>query len=57
LKNWLESEFGLYMVGAIFSSTEMMYLIVTFILGILIGLIPAWKASSLALKDGLSVRI
>jgi putative ABC transport system permease protein len=57
LKNWLESEFGLYMVGAIFSGTEMMYLIVTFILGVLIGLIPAWKASSLALKDGLSVRI
>jgi putative ABC transport system permease protein len=57
LKDWLEAQFGLYMVGAAFTGVEMMYLIVTFVLGILIGLIPAWKASSLALKDGLSVRV
>ncbi len=57
LKDWLEAQFGLYMVGAAFTSVEMMYLMVTFGLGVLIGLIPAWKASSLALKDGLSVRV
>lgn len=57
LKDWLEAQFGLYMVGAAFTSVEAMYLIVTFVLGVLIGLIPAWKASSLALKDGLSVRV
>lgn len=57
LKDWLEAEFGLYLVGSIFSGTEMIYLVVTFALGILIGLIPAWKAARLALKDGLSVRV
>ncbi|MGZ5280632.1 MAG: ABC transporter permease, partial [Pseudobdellovibrionaceae bacterium] len=57
LKDWLEAQFGLYMVGAAFTGVEMMYLTVTFVLGVLIGLIPAWKASSLALKDGLSVRV
>jgi hypothetical protein len=30
---------------------------VTFALGLLIGLIPAIKASRVALKDGLSVRV
>lgn len=57
LKNWLEAQFGLYMVGDVLSSTEIIYLAVIFGLGIVIGLIPAWKATKLALKDGLSVRV
>ncbi|MEZ0391862.1 MAG: ABC transporter permease [Pseudobdellovibrionaceae bacterium] len=57
LKGWLENNFGLYLVGAVFTSTDGLYLALTLMLGILIGLIPAWRASRLALKDGLSVRI
>ncbi len=57
LKDWLESQFGLYLVGAALTSTEGFYLLLTLSLGILIGLIPALRASSLALKDGLSVRV
>jgi putative ABC transport system permease protein len=57
LKGWLENQFGLYLVGSIFTRTEVLYLLVTFILGVLIGLIPALKASRAALKDGLSVKV
>lgn len=57
LKDWLESQFGLYLVGSVFSWKEAVYLSVTLVLGILIGLIPAIKASKLALKDGLSVKV
>lgn len=57
LSSWIEEQFGLYLVGAVISSTEIIYLLVTVVLGILIGLIPAMKASRAALKDGLSVRV
>ncbi len=57
LKGWLENQFGLYLVGSALTSTEFLYLLLTLGLGILIGLIPAWRASRLALKDGLSVRV
>lgn len=57
LRGWLENQFGLYLVGAAFAKTELIYLTVTFILGVLIGLIPALKASQSALKDGLSVKL
>lgn len=57
LKGWLENRFGLYLVGSAFSEVEFFYLAITFILGVTIGLIPAIRASRLALKDGLSVRV
>lgn len=57
LGDWLESQFGLYIVGAPLVATDLIYLAVTFSLGILIGLIPAIRASQLALKDGLSVKV
>jgi putative ABC transport system permease protein len=57
LKGWLEAQFGLYLVGSVISSVELIYLAVIFGLGIMIGLIPAWKASQLALKDGLSAKV
>lgn len=56
LKGWLENTFGLYLVGSVFTSQEIFYIVITLIAGILIGLIPALRASKLALKDGLSVR-
>lgn len=57
LRNWLETQFGLYLVGPAFTMTEVIYLALTLSLGILIGLIPAIRASNLALKDGLSVKV
>ncbi len=57
LKSWLEKQFGLYLVGAAFTGSEIFYLSVTLVLGVLIGLIPALKATKSALKDGLSVQV
>jgi putative ABC transport system permease protein len=57
LRGWLENQFGLYLVGKALTLTEVIYVVLTLVLGILIGLIPALKASQSALKDGLSVRI
>lgn len=57
LRPWIESEFGLYLVGPIFTRKELVYLAITLIGGIAIGLIPALRAQSQSLKDGLSVRL
>ena len=57
LQNWLEREFGLVLQGSSLSFLELFYLLVTFIAGLFIGLLPAMQARSMALKDGLSVRI
>ncbi len=57
LRSWIEEQFGLYLFGPVISATEIIYLVLTIALGILIGLIPALKASNSALKDGLSVKV
>lgn len=57
LEGWLQNQFGLYLVGTIFTSVEIVYLVLTFSMGIVAGLVPAMKASRMALKDGLSVRV
>lgn len=57
LRSWIEEQFGLYLFGPMISTTEIIYLVLTIVLGILIGLIPALKASRSALKDGLSVKV
>ncbi len=56
LKPWLESSFGLYLVGPAFTETEAIYLVLTLVGGTLIGLVPALRAQKQALKDGLSVK-
>jgi putative ABC transport system permease protein len=56
LSGWLESQFGFYVVGQIFSSTDYLYLALIWFAGTLVGFIPAIKASRLALKDGLSIK-
>ncbi len=56
LKPWLESSFGLYLVGPAFTETEALYLVLTLLGGTLIGLVPALRAQKQALKDGLSVK-
>ncbi len=57
LSSWLESQFGFYIVGSAVTSVEIIYLSSIFVFGIIIGLVPAYRASRLALKDGLSVRV
>lgn len=57
LSPWLESRFGLYLAGEVFTFAEVAYLGVTLVLGFLIGLVPAIKAQQQALKDGLSIKV
>ncbi len=57
LRPWIESEFGLYLVGPAFTQSELIYLMITLAGGIAIGLIPALRAQRQSLKDGLSVRL
>jgi len=54
---WLESEFGFYLRGSFLGPREGMYLLATLVGGVLIGLIPAFRAQKMALKDGLSVKL
>lgn len=56
LSGWLESQFGFYVVGQMFSPTDYLYLVLIWSAGTLVGFIPALKASRLALKDGLTVK-
>ncbi len=57
LRPWLEAELGFYLVGPILSRSEFLYIGAIFVAGIIVGLIPAFRAQKLALKDGLSVNI
>jgi putative ABC transport system permease protein len=57
LRPWLETEFGFYLNGSALGTTEWLYLAGTLIGGLLIGLIPAYRAQKMALKDGLSVKL
>lgn len=56
LSHWVESQFGLSMVGPAFTSIECIYIFGIWICGTLVGLLPALKASHLSLKDGLAVK-
>lgn len=56
LSAWLESQFGFYVVGSIITQTEIVYLVGILILGTIVGLMPALRASYTALKDGLAVK-
>ena len=53
----IERQYGLHIPLKPFASTEYFYLAVVVGAGLVIGLIPAWKAYRNALSDGLSVRI
>lgn len=57
LAGWLERQFGLYVVGPVFTSTEWIYAVIIFSTGVFTGLIPAIQAARQSLKDGLAVRI
>lgn len=51
----LEREFGLYLDGALWGSTEWIYLGAAQVVGIVVGLVPAAISSKQALKDGLRI--
>lgn len=53
----IEQQFGLHIPLRPFTSAEYLYLIAVVVGGLLIGLIPAWKAYRNSLSDGLSVRV
>lgn len=57
LAEWLETQFGFYTSGAMFTQIEIFYLAVILLSGTLVGMIPAIKASRSALKDGLATRL
>lgn len=57
LKHWLETEFGLYMQSGGIALYEFFILLVMFILGLMVGTLPAFKAMRTALKDGLSLKV
>lgn len=57
LRPWLEIQFGFHLRGPLLGGLELGYLAATLAGGVLIGLIPAFRAQKMALKDGLSVNI
>lgn len=54
---WLASEFGVFILNRGLSSIEWFYLAGTWFAGLIIGLLPAFRAYRLSLKDGLSQRL
>jgi putative ABC transport system permease protein len=57
LQPLVERQFGLYLPITPLSATEHLYVVAVVLAGLIIGLIPAWKAYRNALSDGLSVRM
>ena len=57
LQPLVEQQFGLYLPVKTLTATEHLYVAGVVLAGLVVGLIPAWKAYRNALSDGLSVRI
>jgi putative ABC transport system permease protein len=57
LQPLVEQQFGLYLPVETLTATEHLYVAGVVLAGLVVGLIPAWKAYRNALSDGLSVRI
>jgi putative ABC transport system permease protein len=57
ISRWLESEFGFFMTGPLLTVVDGVYLSSVLVVGLLAGLIPAWRARDAALKDGLTIRV
>ncbi|MBM4259893.1 MAG: ABC transporter permease [Deltaproteobacteria bacterium] len=53
----IEQFYGLHIPLKPFTATEYRYLLAVICAGLIVGLIPAWKAYRNALSDGLSVRL
>ncbi len=57
LQSIMEQQFGLHLPLKALSATEHFYVSVVVLAGLVVGLVPAWKAYRRALSDGLSVRV
>jgi putative ABC transport system permease protein len=57
LQPFVEGQFGLHLPVKPLTATEYLYVAAVVLAGLVVGLIPAWKAYRNALSDGLSVRI
>jgi putative ABC transport system permease protein len=57
LRPLVEQQFGLHLPVTPLTATEHLYVAGVVIAGLVVGLIPAWKAYRNALSDGLSVRL
>lgn len=53
----IEQQFGLFIPIRFLGAAEPLYVAVVVVAGLLVGLIPAWKAYRNSLSDGLSVRV
>lgn len=54
LAPWLENEYGLALQNLTWGMPEISRVLAVLLAGLVVGLIPAWRARSQALKDGLS---
>jgi putative ABC transport system permease protein len=57
LQPFVEGQFGLHLPVKPLTATEHLYVAGVVLAGLVVGLIPAWKAYRNALSDGLSARI
>ena len=57
LQPFVEGQFGLHLPVKPLTATEYLYVAGVVLAGLVVGLIPAWKAYRNALSDGLSARI
>lgn len=57
LQPLIETRFGLHIPVSALSAPEYGYLAAIFVLGLILGLIPAWRAYRNTLHDGLTVRL
>ncbi len=57
LRDWIEAQYGFYLRGTSISQSEVIYLLFALFIGCLMGLIPAIRASRMALKDGLTIKV
>jgi putative ABC transport system permease protein len=56
LKKWLAGHFGLDIAGAALTGRDLVFLTTAWILGTVVGVLPALRAFFFTLKDGLSVK-
>lgn len=54
---WAQARFGLYLQDPIFSTSEILFIVMMFVGALLISLYPAYRAMRSALKDGLNVKV
>lgn len=57
LSQWIEGQFGFSVSGSIFTEGDFVMLLMIWLFGTMVGLLPALRASYLSLKDGLTIKV